>query len=190
MNDEFPIVIEVFGTAQSAGSKKAYVPIDKRTGLPYRRKGGNGFVVNVKDDNDKSKGWKDKVAQAAGEQYRNPILDCPLIVEFVFYRTRPKGHFGTGRNEGIVKDSAPAHPMTKPDVLKLARAVEDALTGVVWRDDALIVDERIAKRFGDRDRVEIRVWPAEEATVQDLVASGKVEPAKPEQLWEQLALVA
>ena len=35
-----------------------------------------------------------------------------------------------------------------PDVLKLARGVEDALTGIVWRDDAQIVNESLNKVVG------------------------------------------
>jgi Holliday junction resolvase RusA-like endonuclease len=42
-------------------------------------------------------------------------------------------------------------------VLKLARAVEDALTGVVWRDDAEIVAEGLAKLYGTPERVEISI---------------------------------
>lgn len=185
---EFPIVIEVAGEAQPAGSKRAWVPKDKH-GNPIQRKDGSGFVVNTVDDNKKSKPWKQSVSGSAQMQYLGPILRGPLVVEFIFYRVRPKAHFGTGRNEGIVKDSAPAYPTTKPDVLKLARAVEDALTGIVWMDDAQIVDERIAKRYGDKAKVVIRVWPAEHLTVADLVVEGKLEPKRPDVLWEQLELV-
>ena len=78
-------------------------------------------------------------------------------VEFVFHRRRPKGHFGSGRNAGVVKASAPAHPTSRPDVLKLARAAEDALTGIVWHDDAAIVDERLRKVWGDREGCTVTV---------------------------------
>jgi Holliday junction resolvase RusA-like endonuclease len=176
---EFPVSIVVWGEAKPAGSKRA-VPLGGKN--PTGRWG-------VVDDNKQSGPWKRSVAQAAGEQYLGPLLLGPLTVEIVFVQTRPKVHFGTGRNEGIVKDSAPAYPAKKPDVLKLARAVEDALTGVVWRDDDQIVDERLAKRYGDRARVEIRVWPSEVMTVGDLVARGEVEPTRPELLFEQLSLV-
>lgn len=175
---DFPLTITVYGEAQPAGSKRA-VPLGGRS--PNGRWG-------VVDANRKSEPWKAMVAQEAGEQYREPVLTIPLVVEFVFYVVRPKGHFGTGRNEGIVKDSAPAYPSKKPDVLKLARGVEDALTGVVWADDAQIVDERVAKRYGDQARVEIRVWPAEVRTVSDLLAVGIIEPQQVEVLFEQLSL--
>lgn len=189
---DFPIIIHVYGEAQPAGSKTSKVVYRKGRGgrpQPVRNKDGR-IVTATYDANAKNlTPWKNKIEQAVSEQYDGPVLTGPLVVEFIFYRLRNKGHFGTGRNEGIVKDSAPAYPIVAPDALKLARAVEDALTGFVWRDDALIVDERIAKRFGDRPRVEIRVWRAEVATVGDLVAAGKVEPTAPDELFEQLSLV-
>jgi Holliday junction resolvase RusA-like endonuclease len=133
----------VIGRAEPAGSKRA-VPMGQRWG--------------VIDDNAKSKVWKREVAQTAADVYAGDLLTGPLAVEFDFYVSRPRGHFGTGRNAGAVKDSAPLYPATRPDVLKLARGVEDALTGVVWNDDAQIVDERLTKRYGSPVRVEVRVW--------------------------------
>ena len=32
---------------------------------------------------------------------------------------------------------------------KLIRAVEDALTGIVWRDDAQVAVQKVAKVYGD-----------------------------------------
>lgn len=182
-----PIEIIVHGKPEPAGSKSSYVPLDRKTKQPYRKNGR--IIVNTTDANPKSQGWKATVKASAGIQYLGPVLRGPLAVEFIFYRRRNKGDFGTGRNEGIVKDSAPAYPTKKPDALKLARAVEDALTGVLWLDDAQIVDERIGKRFGD-ERVEIRVYPLAEQTVLDLVSSGQVEPPQPVERFEQLSLVA
>jgi Holliday junction resolvase RusA-like endonuclease len=48
----------------------------------------------------------------------------------------------------ILKDWAnDLYPISKPDVLKLARAAEDALTGIIWSDDALIVQEHLYKAY-------------------------------------------
>jgi Holliday junction resolvase RusA-like endonuclease len=47
--------------------------------------------------------------------------------------------------------------VTRPDVLKLARAAEDALTGIVWRDDSQIVHETLAKVYGEPERLEVAV---------------------------------
>lgn len=64
----------------------------------------------------------------------------PVALNATFYVPRPKGHFGTGRNEGLVKQSAPLWPVGYPDTDKLVRLVGDALTiaGII-RDDAQLV---------------------------------------------------
>jgi Holliday junction resolvase RusA-like endonuclease len=48
-------------------------------------------------------------------------------------------------------------PLKPPDVLKTARAIEDALTGALWTDDAQIVSEYLAKRYGPASRVVVVV---------------------------------
>jgi Holliday junction resolvase RusA-like endonuclease len=48
-----------------------------------------------------------------------------------------------------------------PDVLKLCRATEDALNGVVWRDDSRNVCMHIEKVYaepGEPEGAHIRVW--------------------------------
>lgn len=137
------ISFTVIGQPKTAGSKR---------GFPIRRANGSMGVV-ITDDNAKSKGWKQQVGQVAADAYSGPLLDGPLRVTFRFFTPRPKGHFGA---KGV-KASAPPHPDKKPDVLKLARAVEDGLTSVLWRDDAQIVEEILTKAYGEPARVEVQV---------------------------------
>lgn len=136
----------VFGEAKPGGSKRAF------------NHPTSGRVIVTEDA--KNRSWRQSVASAGMDERERRgwqlIDEGPLDVMFVFYRARPKGHYGSGRNAGVVKQSAPAFPTTRPDVLKLARAAEDALTGVVWRDDAQIVDERLVKRWGE-PRLEVQV---------------------------------
>jgi Holliday junction resolvase RusA-like endonuclease len=87
-----------------------------------------------------------------------PLLEGPLGLAVVFNITRPKGHFGTGRNAGALKDSAPYWPTVKPDATKLLRGLEDALTGVVWRDDAQVVEQAVTKRYAEREGARVVVW--------------------------------
>lgn len=132
------ITFTVHGHPEPAGSKRS-VPMGQRWG--------------VIDANPKAKGWKGKVEQVAGEiMAGRPLLQAPIRLELRFFVQRPKGHYG---KKGLLP-SAPPYPATKPDVLKLARGVEDALTGVVYRDDAQIVDEVLEKHYGP-ERVEISV---------------------------------
>jgi crossover junction endodeoxyribonuclease RusA len=73
----------------------------------------------------------------------------PARVSITFYMTRPRNHYGTGRNAHLVKDSAPAFPTGRPDLDKLARAVLDALTmGGAWSDDSQVVHLNALKLYG------------------------------------------
>lgn len=190
-----PIVIEVIGKAEPAGSKTAGAIYRKDAAgnrVPVMKDGR--VLTTTRDDNKKAAPWKAEVKAAALETYGGPLLDGPLVVEIVVWRDRPKGHFGSGRNASLLKDSAPLYPTTKPDALKLARGIEDALTGVVWKDDALTVDLIVRKRYcayGERPRTVIVVREADEATVGALLASGRSEPESPAGLGaEQLSLLS
>ena len=55
------------------------------------------------------------------------------------------------------------YPDKKPDLSKLVRAAEDALKGIVWRDDSQVCDQVARKRYADdrggsmRPGVDIRI---------------------------------
>jgi Holliday junction resolvase RusA-like endonuclease len=139
----------VYGRPQPAGSKRAF---------PAGGKPGARTIVV--DASKKSKPWKENIAQEAGAAVIAndwELQQGPLWVRFTFWVNRPKGHYGTGRNAAQVKAGAPPFPATKPDALKLARAVEDALTGIVYRDDAQIVTGIYLKRYGSPEGVSITV---------------------------------
>jgi Holliday junction resolvase RusA-like endonuclease len=139
----------IIGEPAPAGSKRAF-------------RNPHSGRVQVVDASAKTKPWQAQVASEAGERWVDGLLEGPLEVEVTFYRPRPRAHFGTGKNSMLIRHAAPVHPSTRPDVLKLARAVEDALTGVVWRDDAQIVTEVLRKRFGAPARCEVVVREAVE----------------------------
>lgn len=143
-----PVSFTVHGVAAPAGSKKGF----------YNKKAGR---VIITDDSKRSRPWKAQISDAAAEAMNGAdLLDGPLLLELVFWVNRPKGHFGTGRNAETVKPGAPFAPTVKPDLLKLARAVEDALTGIVYRDDAQIACETLQKAYTTASaRTEIRVAP-------------------------------
>lgn len=134
----------VVGVAKPGGSKRAFAHPS------------TGRIIVTEDS--KNKPWRQEVAGAgAVAMGERDLFLGALAVTFTFVRPRPRGHFGTGRNAGLVKATAPAFPTTRPDVLKLARAAEDALTGIVWRDDSQIVDERLLKVWGAPERLEVVV---------------------------------
>lgn len=127
----------VYGDPKPGGSKRAFV----------NRKTGRAVIV---DACKKNKQWRDSVATAAVEAYQGEPLTGPIKLAIIFYRARPKSHYGTGRNAGVCKATAPEFPTTRPDATKLLRSTEDALTGILWRDDSQIVQQRVWKQYSPR----------------------------------------
>jgi Holliday junction resolvase RusA-like endonuclease len=132
------LVLDVAGVPVPQGSKRAF------------RHSKTGRVVMV-DDNENLAAWRGLVEQRARQAWAGrPALTVPLFGTLLFYLPRPAGHFGTGRNAGRVKDSAPLWPGVKPDLDKLQRAVFDSLTAAgVWKDDALCVGVSAWKHYAD-----------------------------------------
>jgi Holliday junction resolvase RusA-like endonuclease len=147
----------VHGTPRPAGSKQSFPVINRATGDPVRAKATGRIITRTKHDNPATKDWMDKVANIAREHYDGTLLEGPLRLALLFKRTRPRSHYGTGRNAGKLKASAPEYPTTRPDTVKLTRAIEDALTKVIWRDDSQVVDHHLLKRYGDSDCVEVTI---------------------------------
>lgn len=86
----------------------------------------------------------------------------PLAMSVEFRFSRKKSHFGTGRNLNKLKASAPAFHTVKPDVDNLLKLVKDALNGLVYADDSQVCRYDLAvKRYDDRPRTVIRIYPAE-----------------------------
>jgi Holliday junction resolvase RusA-like endonuclease len=116
-----------------------------------KRHVGNG--VMIESSAAKVRTWRQDVVQV-GLTAGTPMLDEALFVVMVFTAVRPKAHYRTGRNAHLLRDNAPARPIGKPDVSKLARSTEDALTTAgVWRDDARVAEYlRLAKVYAGEDR--------------------------------------
>jgi crossover junction endodeoxyribonuclease RusA len=130
----------VYGAAQPAGSKTAGVT-----------KGGKVFV---RDSARKGTPWRREVTQAAGRAMNGTrLLDGAIELSVIFTVPRPKSHYGA---RGL-RPSAPEHPTKRPDVTKLLRAIEDACTGIIWRDDSQVVHQHARKRYGEPACVEVKV---------------------------------
>lgn len=107
-------------------------------------------VVITDAGGERTKNWRAICAEAARQQYAGDPLQGPLQVTFMFFMPRPKGHYGTGKNASVLKPNAPTLHTSKPDALKLARSTEDALTGILWGDDAQTALLTVEKRYGTR----------------------------------------
>jgi Holliday junction resolvase RusA-like endonuclease len=116
-----------------------------------KRHVGRGIMV---ESSAKVKPWREAVKAAALDARQvcdcpdpectpYPPIDAPVRLRMVFTLAKPA--------------SAPKRrrtwPMRTPDLSKLARATEDALTEAgIWRDDARVVEyERLAKVYPGED---------------------------------------
>lgn len=158
------MTFHVTGKPEPKGSTKAFVPASWAKSAAAA---GTTPRAIVTSDNPAAKGWQQLVAEQAQRTYDDPCTGCdctraacdgyrasgkvccpeckhgewftgPVIVAITFALPRPQ--------------SAPkrvTHPTKKPDLDKLARLVCDGLTGILFADDAQIVDLRCRKVFAD-----------------------------------------
>lgn len=91
-----------------------------------------------------------RIALAWRDRWPGLLLEEPLQVEITVALPRPGVHFGTGRNAGVIKPSAPRWPAGKPDWDNYGKLVGDALNGVAWRDDGQIVHGCVQKVYAER----------------------------------------
>ena len=106
-----------------------------------KRHVGKGVMV---ESSKHVKPWREAVKAAALERYPEPDpWDCAVEVDMVF--TLPKPVSAPKRRR--------TWPCKVPDLSKLARATEDALTEAgIWRDDARVVQYvRLAKVYPNED---------------------------------------
>lgn len=122
--------------------------------------------------NPNTRPWRAAVAaQAAETMGETPLLEGALELSVQFVFPRPKSHYGTGRNAGVLKDAAPVFHATKPDCDKLVRAIGDALTGTLCRDDSQFSQVHAEKVYGERACAHIRVFTIVTRNVIEQVAA-------------------
>ena len=142
------IAFHVAGTPAPKGSMRAFT-------VPLRNGGVAARVIP--DNRPQARSWIALVVDAARQALdgRPPFQGEALRLECVFALARPGGHFG---KRGL-RPGAPLAPTTKPDVDKLARQLGDALKGLLYDDDARIVQYWPTKVYAsDAQSTGVAVW--------------------------------
>lgn len=129
----------VLGKPITQGSKTGYL------------RGGRVVVVDVSNKKTTTEKagrldrWRDAVSLAAMKAMGSarPWLG-PIELDLEFVLPRPKSQW---TKRGQLTKSAPRHHVTIPDRCKLARAVEDAMTGIVYKDDSQVCCGEPRKRY-------------------------------------------
>lgn len=116
------------GLPAPQGSKRAFV----RAGKPV-----------LTEDCKRTRPWRTQVAAVALEHAPAAPWEGPVALCLDFILPRP----------GSIPHERRGYPAAKPDDDKLLRAVSDALTGVLYRDDAQRCETHVHKRYVSE------VWP-------------------------------
>ncbi len=139
----------VAGDPVAQGSKKAMVSHS------------TGRAMMLDSNRTKLHAWRELVASYAGVAMAGrDLLDGPVSMSCIFWFTRPKKHYRTGKYSHLLRDDAPVYKGSAPDLDKLLRAIGDALTGVVYTDDARVATWQASKRWaigGNPAGVEIEI---------------------------------
>ena len=125
----------VHGKPMAQGSMTPF--IDKRSGQARMKPTNKGMLP-----------YRQEVAQTAHVEFRGRMFGKhePVELEVQFWISRPAG-----------APKKRTHPAVKPDLDKLVRLVNDALTGIAYLDDGQVCKVTAQKFYGTPERTEITV---------------------------------
>jgi Holliday junction resolvase RusA-like endonuclease len=119
---------EVLGTPEPKGSTKAFVV----RGRPV-----------ITSANPKAKGWAATISEVL-QAWPHGLVEGEVYLVLTFTLSRPPS---------VSVKKRPSHTV-KPDLDKLVRCAIDAMTGIVFRDDAQVTAIEAQKWYGDTPGLE------------------------------------
>lgn len=129
-------------------------------------KTGKAYATNYTPTRDPVNVYKASVQQAAQNQYQGSPLDGPLAVRLRFLLPRPKSLCWK-------KKPMPRRWHTrKPDAENMAKSTLDALSGLLWRDDAQVCSlwaEKLYASGAEQPGVIVQVNALEASGESDLL---------------------
>jgi Holliday junction resolvase RusA-like endonuclease len=130
------VAVRIDGEPMAQGSMKAFV-------MP------NGHASITHSNKTKLRPWRDLVAHYVKEAWGDEMVTGKVVLHCLFRLKRPKSHYGQGGKSMTLRPSAPPAHLTKPDLDKLVRAINDALTGVIYRDDSQVCETHASKIYAE-----------------------------------------
>lgn len=119
-------------------------------GRPRSRIAGKVNLFVQTYDPPKSRSWKQDAAESLRAQWpREPLEGAVQLIVDAYWR-RPKA----------MKGAAKVPKATRPDAENVAKAIMDAAQGILYRDDAQVVELTMRKwyaRAGESPRIELLV---------------------------------
>jgi Holliday junction resolvase RusA-like endonuclease len=140
------VVVELPGPPKGKGRPRGRI-VPGKAGKP-------GFVSMYTDAETRS---YEAMLRYAGEQAMagRRLLEAALRVHV--YSVFPIPASWSAKKQAAA-DEGYIRPTGKPDADNILKCAADGLNGIVWRDDAQIVDCHVIKIYGDKPMVRLEVW--------------------------------
>lgn len=124
-------------------------PSGSRRVVPIRRRDGSQTYRLIADR--RLSDWIVSIRYIAQQAMQGkPPWKEPVRIGLEFRFPRPKSHYRGGKPDpDRLRKDASRLVVRRPDLDKLCRAVLDAMTGVVWVDDALVARLQAIKYYDD-----------------------------------------
>lgn len=131
--------LRVRGIPQAQGTARAFVA------------GGRARIATDSNRANSPIGaWRSAIATEARLVFGDePASRAPVRIVGELTWPRPLSHYRAGTPAKGLRADAPRFKASKPDIDKTERAVLDALTGIVYVDDAQVVGLDVVKLWGD-----------------------------------------
>lgn len=116
-------------------------------------------------DPPKSRDYKQYVALIARQYAPKKLYEGELDVHLKIYRPIPKS---TTKKNRALKNAGIKRPIVRPDNSNYAKGIEDALNGIIYKDDSQIVDLKVSKFYSDDPRVEVKIRELEPMELMEI----------------------
>lgn len=140
------IVIEMPGDVRGKGRHRSRMAFNKKTG---------GQFVMQHADPKTAKYEGDLQTFARREMEGRTMLDEPISMLVEVMRAIPSTWSKKKKADAL---EGRIMPTGKPDWDNFAKTAGDALNGIVFRDDSLVVMGQCIKRYGDTPMLRVTIW--------------------------------
>lgn len=110
-------------------------------------------------DPPKTAKFKKQLRALVKEMYHGAPVEGEIYLKVAFYRKVQKS---ISKKEHARRTKGHVRPIVKPDLSNYLKSFEDALNGILWKDDAMIVHEEIDKYYSDEPRIEVEIYAKSE----------------------------
>lgn len=125
---------------------------------------GRGRFIRVYDPPKTAKFKRELKQLAVVEMQGKDKFDSAISVTIKFFRKVQKS---ISKKEHARRTQGHVRPIVKPDLDNYIKSTLDALNGVIWTDDAAIVELNTSKWYADDPRIEIEVKEVKHEITED-----------------------